>query len=75
MVVCMLQSSGALCDVIRDNPVGQRPMLFHQDLQVGTFDVFHNDVMSVLLIIDIVGPDDVRMVEAGDRFGFSLESF
>ena len=62
LFVGVLKSMGGLGDVIGDDCIGERSMLFDQDLQIDPFDVLHDDVMGVFFMIDVVGSNDVRMV-------------
>lgn len=50
-------------------------MFLHEDLQVDTFDVFHHDVVGVFFVVDIVGSNDVWVIQGSDCFGFALEAF
>ena len=42
-------------------------------MQVLPVDVLHHDVMDVAFVVDVVGADDVRVVELGNGAGFETE--
>src|SRR4029077_13391750 len=39
------------------------------------FHVFHHEMIDSILTTDVVESADVRMIQAGDNFGFALETF
>ena len=72
-LVGVLQAVGHLGDVIGGRVVIERPVVPDDLMQVLAVDILHHDVMDVAFVIDVVGPDDVRVVELGNGAGFEAE--
>ncbi len=74
LLVGMIQTLGGLSDVVGDQFKIDRPLVSDHPLQVLAIDVFHHDVVDVLVRIDVVGPYDVLVVQPSDRLGLLLET-
>lgn len=62
-----------LVDMPRGVDVGERPGLADDHVQVAPLDIFHDDVMRVAFVVDVVGLDDVRMVQRRNRAGLAMK--
>lgn len=51
----------------------QTAVLFLKRLQRDPFHVFHDDIVQILVLADIIDIDDGRMDQAGRRLGFPFE--
>ena len=71
--VGVLQAVGDLGDVVGGRVVIERALPDDDLVQVLAVDVLHHDVMDVAFVVDVVGADDVRIVELGDGAGFEPE--
>ncbi len=72
--VGMFQTGRGLGDVVGGRVETQGTDAVHQVLQVVTLDVLHHQIMDSPLVSQIVGPDDVRMVERGDGLPLEMEA-
>ena len=76
--VGMGQAFGRLADKIGRLAVLQRTALLHQLPQVLPVDIFHHQVMNRFavahILVEVVRPNDVRVVELGDGLGFEMEA-
>ena len=70
----VLQADGRLADVVAGAQQVHRPGLLDDLLQAGAVHVFHDQEVQVLVLVDVVGADDVGMVEGGDGAGFAVEA-
>ena len=52
-----------------------RSPLLDQLLERIAFDIFHDDVMLIAIVSDIIHIDDIGMRKLGDGSGFSFETF
>ena len=53
----------------------QTAVFLDEILKAHTVDVFHDDKVQVVVLVDVVGSNDVRMVEGRDRSRFAVEPF
>ena len=76
--VSMVQSKSRLSDVFGRIEKAAGAVFLHQLLQAVALDILHDEevdlVLAVGLMIDIVGPDDVGMIERRDGLGFTMEA-
>ena len=52
-----------------------RPGLLDDLLQAGAVHVLHDEEVQLVVLVDVVGADDVGMVEGGDGAGLAVEAF
>ena len=69
------ESVGCLADVVGGHGVVQGTFHLDHPLQVLSLDELHDDVVAVAFVVEAVCPDDVGMVQGGDRAGFREEAF
>ncbi len=69
----MVQSPRGLRDEVGRLAILERTFLANQCLKIGSLDILHHQVMSIAFVIDIVSPNDIRMIQRSDRFGLLLE--
>ena len=74
-IVGMLQPTRSLDDVTGSNQIGERTIFANERLHVRAVDILHHHVVRVFVVINVVGANDVGMVQRGDGFGFALETF
>ena len=74
LLVGVLEPASRLQDAIDRLPNLQRPMILDDAGQVMALDVFHHQVVHALVLVGVVGRDDVGMRELGRRFHLAVES-
>ncbi len=73
IAVCLIQSAGNLGSVLQHLRQWQRP--FGQPRrQRLSLQIFHDDEINAVLPADVVQSAYVRMIQAGNNFGFALET-
>ena len=74
----MGQSFGRLADEIGRLAAVQRTLLLDHPSQVRAFDVLHHQVVNLFsiahVLVEVVGPDDVRMIQRRHGPGFQQET-
>lgn len=73
MVVGVVEGEGRLADELAGVGDWQRAEPFDQSPEIEAVDKFHDQIVHLILLAGIGGPDDVWMVEFADRFHFPLE--
>ncbi len=71
----VLQTGGRLAHVMRGPERVHRPGPLDDLLEAGPVHVLHDEEVQFLVLIDVVGADDVGMVEGGDGLRFAVEAF
>ena len=73
-LVGVLQADRGAVDVVAGADRVERPGLLDEVLQVGAVHVLHDEEVQVVVLVDVVGADDVRVVEGGDGAGLAVEA-
>ena len=71
----VLQGLGRLADVVAGALDAQRAPAADDVLQAGAVHVLHDDEMEVVVLVDVVGVNDVGVVHGGDGTGLPVEAF
>ncbi len=69
------QSLGRLPEIFGRLGVGQGAIVVHDPLQVAPLDVFHHQVVGRPLVVDVVGADNVAVVEGRCGLRLAVEPF
>jgi hypothetical protein len=70
----VLQAQGRLAHVVGGAGDGHRSALLGDVLERGAIDVFHDQEVQLVDLVDVVGADDVRVVEGGEDTGLTVEA-
>ncbi len=70
----VVEADRRLANVMAGTQDAQRPALLDDVLQAGAVDVLHDKEVQVLILVDVVGVDDVGMVDGGDGAGLAIEA-
>ena len=73
-VVGGVEADGRLADVVGGALDGQRAVLLDDVLQGGAVHVLHDEEVRLVVVVDVVGADDVGVVEGGDGAGLAVEA-
>src|SRR6516164_10087254 len=69
----MLQAESSLANVM-GNALDCHRSVFQDDvLQAGALDILHDQIMKASLLGDIVGMNDIGVIQRGDGLGFAIE--
>src|SRR6266849_2669951 len=70
----MLKSKRCLADVMGAADRAERAGALHNLLQAGPVHVFHDEKVKVLVLIDVVGADNIWMVQGCDSSSFAVKA-
>src|SRR5207245_1566476 len=73
-LVRMLQTQRRLAKVMGSAQRGQHAVAADELVQIATVDVFQDEEVQFVFAVDIVGTDDVGMVEPRRRAGLTIEA-
>jgi hypothetical protein len=69
----VLEADGRGVDVVARPEHVELAELLDEVLEVGAVHVLHDEEVEVLVLVDVVGADDVRVVHGGDGAGLAVE--
>ncbi len=72
--VRMLQSQRGLANVVRRPQDIHGTLAIDNLLQIGAVDIFHDQEMELAILVNIVGANNIGVVESGDRLGFFVKA-
>src|SRR5207237_643880 len=72
--VGVFQSQGRLADVVGGPANLHRASSLDDVLQAGAVHVFHDQKMQILILVDVVGMDNVGMIESRNGAGFAVKA-
>ena len=73
-LVGMLQPVGRLADIVGGDEIIHGAVVLDHLLQIAALDVLHHQVMDVAVVVDVVGPDDIAVIQGGGGLGLAMEA-
>ena len=72
--VGVLQALRRLGNVVARPRHAEGAVLVHNVVQAAAIHIFHHQEVHLVFVVDVVGADDVGMIEGGDGAGFEVEA-
>ena len=73
-IVGVLKPFSRLGNILSCKFIIEHPTFFDKLLQVRAINKFHDEIVGALVFVNIIGPDDVAMIEASRCLRLLLES-